>query len=241
MVQHGKSRALSVAAEQLVRAGRRFDQRGWVMGTSGNFSVVIDRDPLRLAITPSATFKGELDADRILEMDARGAPSACGPSAARSRRARASGGGAPRALRMPEARVSAEALLHVEVVRARGAGAVLHTHSIWSTLLSERFGAAGGFSIEGYEMLKGLEGVRTHEHREWLPIVENDQDMPRLSGVVRRLLDQHPDAHGFLLRRHGLYTWGADLPQAVRHVEILEFLLEVVGRAQERLRPERGA
>ncbi len=133
------------------------------------------------------------------------------------------------------ARVSAEALLHVEVVRARGAGAVLHTHSIWSTLLSERHAAAGAVSIEGYEMLKGLEGVRTHEHREWLPIVENDQDMARLSGVVRGVLDQHPAAHGFLLRGHGLYTWGADLPQAVRHVEILEFLLEVVGRSSAQL------
>ena len=78
-------------------------------------------------------------------------------------------------------------------------------------------------------MLKGLEGVRTHEHREWLPIVENDQDMARLSVVVRGVLEDHPEAHGFLLRRHGLYTWGNDLPQAVRHVEILEFLLEVVG------------
>ena len=82
-------------------------------------------------------------------------------------------------------------------------------------------------------MLKGLEGVRTHEHREWLPIVENDQDMARLSGVVRDVLEQHPEAHGFLLRRHGLYTWGNDLPEAVRHVEILEFLLEVVGRGSQ--------
>jgi methylthioribulose-1-phosphate dehydratase len=209
-VHHGRSRALSVAAEQLVQAGRRFDQRGWVMGTSGNFSVVVDRDPLRLAITPSATFKGELNADQILEMDERGTPAGDGT-----------------------ARVSAEALLHVEVVRARGAGAVLHTHSIWSTLLSRRFGDAGGLAIEGYEMLKGLEGVRTHEHREWLPIVDNDQDMTRLSGVVRGVLEQHRAAHGFLLRNHGLYTWGADLPQAVRHVEILEFLMEVVGRSMQ--------
>jgi methylthioribulose-1-phosphate dehydratase len=192
-------------AEQLVRAGRRFDLRGWVLGTSGNFSAVIDRDPLRLAITSSGTFKGELEVDQILEMDERGA---------------AVGGGG--------ARASAEALLHLEIVRARGAGAVLHTHSISSTLLSERHAASHGLVIEGYEMLKGLEGVRTHEHREWLPIVENDQDMVRLSGVVRDVLDQHPAAHGFLLRGHGLYTWGADLPQAVRHVEILEFLLEVV-------------
>jgi len=206
-VQPGRSPLLTATAEQLVLAGRRFDTRGWVMGTSGNFSVVIAREPLRFAITPSAAFKGELHAGEILEMDDRGAALTPGP-----------------------ARVSAEALLHVEIVRARGAGAVLHTHSIWSTLLSDRFGDAGGFAIEGYEMLKGLEGNRSHEHREWLPIVDNDQDMTRLSRVVRSVLDEQPEAHGFLLRRHGLYTWGADLPQAVRHVEILEFLLEVVGR-----------
>jgi len=195
---------LSSAADQLVWVGRRFDQRGWVLGTSGNFSIVIDRDPLRLAITPSATLKGELTADQILEMDERGEPIGAGV-----------------------ARPSTEALLHVEIVRARSAGAVLHTHSISGTLLSDGYGDSGGMAIEGFEMLKGLDGVRTHEHREWLPIVENDQDIPRLATVVRRVLDDHPAAHGFLIRRHGLYTWGADLPQAVRHVETLEFLLEV--------------
>jgi methylthioribulose-1-phosphate dehydratase len=200
-----------IAAEQLVWAGRRFDARGWVLGTSGNFSVVTERDPLRLAITQSATFKGELRSDHILEMDERAT-----------------------ILRGSEgARPSAEALLHVEIVRARNAGAVLHTHSIWSTLLSDVHGDQGGFAIDGFEMLKGLEGVRTHQHREWLPIVDNDQDIPRLSTVVRDVLDRERHVHGFLIRNHGLYTWGADLPQAVRHVEIVEFLLEVIGRRSE--------
>src|SRR5262245_25337917 len=198
---------LSSVAEQLVWVGRRFDQRGWVLGTSGNFSVVIDRHPLRLAITPSATFKGELTVDQVLEMDERGEPIGSGVS-----------------------RPSAEALLHVEIIRAGGAGAVLHTHTISSTLLSDMYGDNGGIAIEGFEMLKGLEGVRTHEHREWVPIVENDQDIPRLATVVHRVLDAHPAAHGFLIRRHGLYTWGADLLQAVRHVETFEFLLEVLQR-----------
>jgi methylthioribulose-1-phosphate dehydratase len=202
-----RSTRFAAAADQLVWAGRRFDRRGWVLGTSGNFSVVVDRHPLTLAITPSATFKGELRPEQILEMDGHGAPIGAGT-----------------------ARPSAEALLHVELARLRGAGAVLHTHSIWSTLLSEAHAERGGLWIEGYEMLKGLEGVPTHEHREWLPIVENDQDIPRLSIVVRGVLERHPGAHGFLIRRHGLYTWGADLPQAVRHVEILEFLLEAIGR-----------
>jgi len=197
------------AAAQLVKIGRRFDARGWVLGTSGNFSVVVQPRPLRLAITRSGTHKGELTADDILDVDDAGT-------------ALGAGGGAP----------SAETRLHLEIVKARAAGAVLHTHSIWSTAMSDRHGAEGGVAIDGYEMLKGLAGVTTHEHREWIPILENDQDMTRLAARVRVTLLERPDCHAFLLRRHGLYTWGATVPEAVRHVEIVEFLLESVGRKE---------
>lgn len=193
-----------MVADDLIAIGRRFDARGWVLGTSGNFSAVVSREPLRLAITRSGTHKGELAPGDILEVDEGGLT--------------------------PEGAASAETRLHVEIVAARGAGAVLHTHSIWSTVLSERFAPQGGIAIGGYEMLKGLAGVTTHHHREWLPILENDQDMTRLAAEVRRTLDGHPECHGFLLRRHGLYTWGTTLADARRHVEILEFLLESVGR-----------
>jgi methylthioribulose-1-phosphate dehydratase len=81
-------------------------------------------------------------------------------------------------------------------------------------------------------MLKGLKGVDTHLHEEWLPIIENAQDMPRLASSIEEML-KDSRAHGFLLRRHGLYTWGDDLAEAKRHVEILEFLLEVIGRSGE--------
>jgi methylthioribulose-1-phosphate dehydratase len=55
--------------------------------------------------------------------------------------------------------------------------------------------------------------------------------MPRLAREVRKLLDRETSAHAFLLHRHGLYTWGHTLRDAERHVEILEFLFEAVGRA----------
>ena len=196
-------------ARRLADAGRRFDARGWVLGTSGNFSAVITRDPLRLAITASGAWKGDLTAADILEM-----------------------GADLNAAQAGSRRPSAEARWHLEIVRVRGAGAVLHTHSLWSTLLSDRHAAAGGLAIEGYEMLKGLEGVATHEHREWIPIIENDQDMVRLAGRVRDTLAGHAKCHALLLRRHGLYTWGETLSQAVRHVEIVEFLLEASGRTE---------
>ncbi len=175
------------------------------MGTSGNFSAVLSRDPLRLAITVSGVDKGLLSADQIVEIDAHGQVVA--------------GSGNP----------SAESSLHIAIARARGAGAVLHTHSIWSTIFSDT-ASEGGVAIEGYEMLKGLDGVRTHEHREWLPVIDNTQDWGAAVPRVEAILAEQPDAHGFLIRRHGLYTWGRDLTDAKRQVEILEFLFEVMGR-----------
>jgi methylthioribulose-1-phosphate dehydratase len=192
-------------ADQLAEIGRQCYARGWALGTSGNFSAVVNRDPLRLAITASGVDKGTLTAGEIVEIDELGKV--------------VTGSGRP----------SAEASLHLAIARARGAGAVLHTHSIWSTILSDT-ATGDGLAIEGYEMLKGLDGVGTHEHREWLPILDNTQDWAAAVPQVEAMLTEHPNAHGFLIRRHGLYTWGRDLAEAKRHVEILEFLFEVIGR-----------
>ena len=97
-------------------------------------------------------------------------------------------------------------------------------------MLSDLYAGDGGFDVHGYEMLKGLDGVASHEHHEWIPIVPNDQDMARLARRVGQTLDRNPAAHAFVLQRHGLYTWGPTLADAERQVEILEFLFEVIGR-----------
>src|SRR5262249_33663341 len=139
-------------ARELTAIGRRFYDRGWVLGTSGNFSAVVKRKPLRLAITASSVHKGTLRGTHILQVDDAGDLLPGGR-----------GKGKP----------SAETLLHIEIVRRMGAGAVLHTHSVWGTILSGASPDRDGITIEGFEMLKGLGGVSTHEHREWIPIVDN--------------------------------------------------------------------
>src|SRR5207253_8617042 len=89
----------------------------------------------------------------------------------------------------------------------------------------------GGIALEGYEMLKVLAAVETHKHREWLPILENSRDVVELADRVTSTLRETPGIHGFLLQAHGLYTWGESLAEAKRHVEILEFLMEVLVRS----------
>jgi methylthioribulose-1-phosphate dehydratase len=196
------------AADALAETGRLLHGRGWVLGTSGNLSVALATEPLRLAITRSGVDKGRLGRDQVLTVDQAGRVLA--------------GEGKP----------SDETALHLVIVRERGAGSVLHTHSVWNTLLSERHRAEGGVALAGFEMLKGLAGVSTHEHREWVPILENSQDYAALGAGLERVLRANPDCHGVLLRGHGLYTWGRTLPEATRHLEVLEFLFEVAGRLE---------
>lgn len=201
-----ETESVASVARELAECGRNFYQRGWVLGTSGNFSAVVSADPLRLLITASGKDKGRLTEQEFILLDEAGEI--------------VSGAGKP----------SDETQLHLTLVRQRGARAVLHTHSVWATLLSDEFAAQGGFSITGWEMLKGLAGVQSHQHSEWLPILENSQDMAALAQTLATVLQAQPAAHGFMLRGHGLYTWGQTLSEARRHVEIFEFLLEVTGR-----------
>jgi methylthioribulose-1-phosphate dehydratase len=192
---------------EIAEIGKSFYSRGWVLGTSGNLSAVVHRSPLRLAITASGFDKGSLGPSQILEIDAE------------------------EEVVRGKYKPSAEAAIHLAVVRARAAGAVFHTHSTWGTILSETHASEGRVELRGYEMLKGLEGVRTHEHAELLPILENSQNMKELAARIADLLEKRPDIHGLLLRKHGLYTWGATPRQAKRHVEIIEFLMEVLVRS----------
>ena len=189
-------------ASALIATMAEVHRRGWCDGTGGNFSVVLDRDPLRLLMAPSGVDKGSVRAGELIVVD-----------------------GAGQVVR-GEGCASAETLLHLEIVVRCGAGAVLHTHSQAATLLSRwaLAGANGAIVLEQLEMLKGLEGVTTHDTAVHLPVLANDQDLRRLSVRAAPLLAAAPQ--GLLIAGHGLYAWGSDLFTARRHLEILEFLLE---------------
>lgn len=199
--------AVSKSCSDLAEAGREFYRRGWVLGTSGNFSKLLSRDPMRISITASGLEKGELGEASFLEIDEKGEI--------------LNGLGTP----------SAETSIHRTIYKVRPRiRSVLHTHSVWGTILSDVFLERGAIEIEGYEMLKGLSGVTTHEHNEQVPIVANSQDYPALSKKIERILFENEWLHGIYLHRHGLYTWGETVSEARRHIEIFEFLFEVLGR-----------
>jgi methylthioribulose-1-phosphate dehydratase len=190
--------------EALCATARWCYARGWVPATSGNFSV---RAGARTFITPSGLDKGTLTSGDLLQIDHEGRAVA--------------GAGKP----------SAETGLHIVIYRDRPtAAAILHVHTIWNTVLSGQFARSGHVPIEGYELLKGLSGVTTHKHLEQVPIIENSQNYSELSSELAAKLKAYPRAHGVLLSRHGLYTWGESVAEARRHLEALEFLFEVEAR-----------
>lgn len=185
----------AAVAEAIVQAGRRLDARGWVPATAGNISQRLDRD--RIAITRSGVHKGFLSPADVIVVGLDGMPED------------------------PAARPSAETLLHCQIYeRFPQAGAVLHGHSVAGTVLSM---AGGPLRIEGYEVLKAFEGQTTHDVALDLPIVDNDQDIARLAGIVAALLDG--TRLGYLIRGHGTYAWGRDMQTALARFEGLEFLL----------------
>ena len=185
-------------------------RRGWCDGTGGNFSCVQQRNPLHLLMAPSGVDKGSVPPEALIVVDGDGNV--------------VDGNG----------KASAETALHLTIVRCCEAGAVLHTHSQAGTLLSRlalsnaprgsEQNQSGAIHLEGLEMLKGLKGISSHEAAITLPVLANDQDLNRLSQRAEPWIRTAP--HGLLLAGHGLYAWGATLDEAIRHLEILEFLLE---------------
>jgi methylthioribulose-1-phosphate dehydratase len=56
----------------LAELARRCYARGWVLGTSGNFSSVLSRDPFRLTITSSGLDERSLTPQQFVRVDAAG-------------------------------------------------------------------------------------------------------------------------------------------------------------------------
>ncbi len=122
---------------------------------------------------------------------------------------------------------SAETLLHTQLYRRHAdVGAVLHTHSHASTVLTMHW-PANSITLEGYELLKALEGFETHESRLLIPVFDNTQDIATLAEEVDTAMDGGHISHAYLIRGHGLYTWASDLSTCYRQLEALEVLLAV--------------
>jgi methylthioribulose-1-phosphate dehydratase len=188
------------SARGVIALAHHCGAKGWIPATSGNFSVRIDAQDA--AITASGSDKAKLAADGVIRAAINGAP---------------------------HPRASAEAPLHLAMYRmSPKIGAVAHIHSLPCVLASIHFAREGRVRIEGLELLKAFSGVKTHETQLDVPIFPNDQDMDGLATRVEARLKADGLGFGFLLAGHGLYAWGQDANETLRHLDAFDYLFTLV-------------
>ncbi|TNE95492.1 MAG: methylthioribulose 1-phosphate dehydratase [Gammaproteobacteria bacterium] len=191
----------AAAADTIIAAGRFLYGQGWSPATSSNYSARIDEH--HVAITVSGRHKGELGAGDVMVVDLEGRPV------------------------QSECKSSAETLLHTVLYDIfPDVGAVLHTHSVKATVLSRLLPPGKPLKLEGYELQKAFSGVQSHESVLEIPVFDNTQDITALAEQTKAWFADHPEQPGYLIRGHGLYTWGKTMADCLRHVEAFEFLLE---------------
>ena len=184
---------------ELIAIARWIGDKGWCPATGGNFSARLDEN--LCLVTASGVDKANLQGDDFLVVKLTGE------------------------IYSGDNKPSAETLLHTALYSlSEEIGAVLHTHTVAATVLSNRV-KANNLKVQGYEMQKALSNISTHETTVSLPILDNNQNISQLAGELKQRWLTDIFNYGFLVKGHGLYAWGKDLPQAKRHLEGIEFLL----------------
>lgn len=197
----GHTHAYSHAQMDVIQLGQKAAARGWVAATGGNFSVRVDA--LHFAITATGTDKGALNEHDVLLQHIEEGP-------------------------LPNA--SAETGIHLALyAHSPEIGAVVHVHSPAGILASLAAGKSGAsfYTLKGYELLKAIAGITTHETTLNVPVFPNSQDIPTIAAQAEAYLQSGGACPAFLLGGHGLTVWGKDAAEAFRHAEALEFLFHI--------------
>jgi len=185
----------------LAAEAARLANLGFMACTAGNVSLLLEREPLVAAMSPSGVDKGQLKSADFIRI-----------------------GGDAKALPPDARKPSDEALLHMRLYQATGCQAVCHGHPPHATALS--LGGGREIITRGVEMQKAFAGTTTHQGECRIPIVENSQDMEELARFV--IAARQAAVQAVVVRGHGVYAWGNSIREAGRHLETVEWLSRTV-------------
>lgn len=195
---HTRAMNISEARAQLAEVSHILYARGWVPATSGNFSLRLDDGDI--AITSSGRDKGVLNPEEIMRVGTDGKSK-------------------------EDQTPSAEAALHTQLyTRDPGICAVLHTHSVNAALVSTM--APDGVEFSGLEILKAFAGINTHATSIYIPVFANNQNTQALATEVEQHMQSQGQGVAYLIAGHGVYTWGRNLGECLKHLEALEYLFD---------------
>ncbi|MEM9456839.1 MAG: methylthioribulose 1-phosphate dehydratase [Myxococcota bacterium] len=193
---------------------RQFYGLGWVSGTGGGISI---RAEAGIYMAPSGVQKERIAPEDIYLLDGQQL------DRCEVRRAPATAG-----LKISECQP-----LFYNAFRERGAGAVIHSHSLWAVLaarVASPDGRAGVFACEGLEMQKGLRGKGCFERVE-VPIIANTAREAELTESMAMAMRSHPDVDAVIVAGHGVYVWGQTWVQAKTQAECYDYLFRAVVEA----------
>jgi L-fuculose-phosphate aldolase len=169
---------------QICEIGRRMWLRGLVAGTDGNISVRLDND--QLLCTPTMCSKGYMEPSDICLLSIDGEQLA------------------------GEKRRSSEALLHLEIFKARpDVTSVVHCHPPHAT----------AFAITNRSIPMGVM-AEADVFLGDVPIVP--YDTPGTATFAQSILPFVHDSNACLLANHGAVTFGPSLEQAYNFMEVLD-------------------
>jgi methylthioribulose-1-phosphate dehydratase len=193
---------------ELSRIKADFASRGWFPATSGNLSMRLDGGDGAgggaFVITSSGKDKSQSTPEDFLVVNEKGRP-----------------------LELTRLKPSAETLIHSEIYRLTGCGAIFHTHTIFNNIVSEMYWERQSVPIQGIELIKAF-NIWDEDAEIEVPILPNYADIPKIAELIEDRIK--PRVPGILLRKHGIYAWGDNAFAAKRHLEAFEFLFEYVYR-----------
>jgi methylthioribulose-1-phosphate dehydratase len=196
----------------ICNAAKRLDKRNAIPATSSNFSIRTKKN--ELLITKSGLHKRNLNPSQFIRLNIEGTP-----------------------LHPQSPKPSDETQLHAMIYRnSYHCNAVIHCHApelefvtlekselLDNSINEKNYPLCGFFKLKGHEILKAL-GIKNHLDDYYLPIIQNDQDMDKIS----KLIEEHYFNHqqklplcSFLLENHGIYCFGNSVLQAEVRLEAI--------------------
>ncbi|MGM0553786.1 MAG: methylthioribulose 1-phosphate dehydratase [Pseudomonadota bacterium] len=187
-------------------AGHELAAHGWLPARTGHFSARLDEQ--HIIVTAPGRSKHMLDRHDFIVVDVEGN------------------------LIAGSAEPGPETFLHIIMYRHDPSlGAVLHTHSVHATVLSRQ--SPEGLHLRDYEVLRELPGCEHPGDGIQIPVFPNERDMQQLAARVNAAMQQIPTLAGYLIRGHGLYTWGETVERALQRTEAFEFMFECESLARQ--------
>jgi methylthioribulose-1-phosphate dehydratase len=193
-------------AELICELARTFYELGWASGTGGGICIRIGE---RVMVAPSAVQKERMRPEQMFTISLAG-----------------------EILTRPEdpsLRPSECSSLFLKAINLRGAGAVIHSHSLHAVMATLLFQKE--FVVSHLEMIKGIEGLGYHD-RLVVPIIDNTARECDLADSLEEAILAYPDTHAVLVRRHGVYIWGDDWVKAKTQAECYDYLFHAAVEMQ---------